>query len=113
MFRELADEDVPWRGRHLAGGRAVAPDGDPDRNLTGLARPLPAGGGPPADAGDRSRPRGGGRALRRVAARRRSTWCTWGWATTATRPRSCPGDPVLEVTDRDVAVTGEYEGFGG
>jgi 6-phosphogluconolactonase len=35
MLRELAQEDVPWAGVHIYQvDERVAPDGDPDRNLT-------------------------------------------------------------------------------
>ena len=37
MLRALAEEDVPWGGLHvLQVDERVAPDGDPDRNLTHL-----------------------------------------------------------------------------
>ena len=42
MFRELADEDVPWGKVGIwQVDERIAPDGDPDRNLTSLAPVLP------------------------------------------------------------------------
>src|SRR5215471_10776678 len=41
MLRDLAKEDVPWRGVHVVQvDERVAPEGDPDRNLTHLHESL-------------------------------------------------------------------------
>ena len=41
MLRDLAQEDVPWNGVHVVQvDERVAPDGDPDRNLTHLRESL-------------------------------------------------------------------------
>src|SRR5499426_4192714 len=41
MLRALADEDVPWAGVHVFQvDERVAPDGDPDRNLTRIRESL-------------------------------------------------------------------------
>src|SRR5580692_1397181 len=41
MLRELANEDIPWAGVHLYQvDERVAPDGDPDRNLTHIRESL-------------------------------------------------------------------------
>src|ERR1700728_4465177 len=41
MLRALVDEDVPWAGVHLYQvDERVAPEGDPDRNLTHLQESL-------------------------------------------------------------------------
>jgi len=41
MLRNLAQEDVPWRGVHVVQvDERVAPEGDPDRNLTHLRESL-------------------------------------------------------------------------
>src|SRR5664280_3790628 len=41
MLRALATEDVPWAGVHVFQiDERVAPDGDPDRNLTHLHESL-------------------------------------------------------------------------
>ena len=73
----------------------IAPDGDPDRNLTQLQRSLPPGGAADvrADArlGRRSRRRR--RAVRATRSRSSSTSSTSGSARTGTPPRSCPAIP--------------------
>jgi len=44
MFRDLADEDVPWEEVGIwQVDERVAPDGDPDRNITGLIPVIPSG----------------------------------------------------------------------
>src|SRR3974390_1960038 len=41
MLRELANEQVPWEGVHVFQvDERIAPDGDPDRNLTHLRASL-------------------------------------------------------------------------
>ena len=41
MLRELAQEDVPWKGVHVVQvDERIAPEGDPDRNLTHLRESL-------------------------------------------------------------------------
>jgi 6-phosphogluconolactonase len=41
MLRELANEDIPWAGMHIFQvDERVAPEGDPDRNLTHLRESL-------------------------------------------------------------------------
>ena len=41
MLRALANEDVPWENVHVAQvDERVAPEGDPDRNLTHLRESL-------------------------------------------------------------------------
>ena len=111
MFRDLADEDVPWGEVGIwQVDERVAPDGDPDRNLTSLLPVIPS----EADlrtmpvtepdleaAGDRyaaSLPKAFG-------------LVHLGIGDDGHTASLVPGDPVLEVTDRDVAVTGEYRGL--
>ena len=89
----------------------IAPDGDPDRNLTHLLASLPTAGAArvrpmPVDDDDLE---AAAAALRRAAARRARP------RPPRPRPRrphrlAGPGDPVLEVADRRVALTGEYQG---
>src|SRR4029450_12568 len=44
MFRDLADEDVPWEEVGIwQVDERVAPDGDPDRNLTNVVPVIPSG----------------------------------------------------------------------
>ena len=41
MLRDLAQEDVPWKGVHVVQvDERVAPEGDPDRNLTHIRESL-------------------------------------------------------------------------
>ena len=111
MFRVLADENVSWGEVGIwQVDERVAPDGDPDRNLTSLLpvipsevdlRPMPVTEPDLEAAGDRyaaSLPKAFG-------------LVHLGIGDDGHTASLVPGDPVLEVTDRDVAVTGEYRGL--
>ncbi len=121
MLRALAGRDVPWKGVHVVQvDERVAPAGDPDRNLTHLREsllshaPLPPDQihAMPVESPDLEAAAAAyARTLESVSgAPPVLDLAHLGLGPDGHTASLVPGDPVLSVTDRDVAVTGVYMG---
>jgi len=121
MLRDLAKEDVPWKGVHVVQvDERVAPEGDPDRNLTHLRESLLEHAplrpeqihAMPVEAPD----------LQAACVRYAQTLAEiagsppvldlvhLGLGPDGHTASLVPGDPVLDVKNADIALTGIYQG---
>src|SRR5215813_272275 len=121
MLRDLAQEDVPWNRVHVVQvDERVAPEGDPDRNLTHLRESLlehanlraeqihamPVESSNPEAACTRY-----SATLEEIAGSPSVLDLVHlGLGPDGHTASLVPGDPVLEVENADVALTGIYQG---
>src|SRR5262245_60685123 len=121
MLRALADEDLPWADVHVVQvDERVAPAGHPDRNLTHLEEsllahcPLPREQvhAMPVNAPDlESATRQYSETLQQIAGTPAVLDLAYlGLGADGHTASLVPGDPVLDVADADVALTGIYQG---
>ena len=120
MLRVLAGEDVPWANVHLVQvDERVAPAGDADRNLTHLRaslrsvaslRPDQIHAMSVEEKNLEAAAASYARTLRRIAGSPAVLdLAHLGLGADGHAASLVPGDPVLNVTDADVALTGTYQ----
>lgn len=122
MLGGLSGLDLPWDRTWVAQvDERVAPRGDPRRNLTRLEQALVSGGPLPArhllampvEAADLPAAAAGYQATLEVLAGRPLALdlVQLGLGTDGHTASLVPGDAVLEVANRDVAICSEYQGL--